>query len=176
VSGCGAAQATAQRCTADPGPFQRRCAVRSTQVGFTRLARIERRSRVNPRSVSAAHHFVLRCARDTCCIHTRGIGPGRESPGGRATLFTLSNSHLSHAGQNPLPGTRIELHLSVPRCASHRAPGPHLLPSSAAPNRGAAERRQARVPCCWAARVSARRAPCDRCARLSALHRSKAMA
>src|SRR5262249_29967792 len=38
---------------------------RSTQVGFTRLAHFKRRSRVNPRSVSAAHHFVLRCARDT---------------------------------------------------------------------------------------------------------------
>src|SRR5258708_36715406 len=33
--------------------------------GLPDLRAFERRSRVNPRSVSAAHHFVLRCARDT---------------------------------------------------------------------------------------------------------------
>jgi len=33
--------------------------------GLPDLRAYGRRSRVNPRSVSAAHHFVLRCARDT---------------------------------------------------------------------------------------------------------------
>jgi hypothetical protein len=38
---------------------------RSTQSGLPDLRAFERRSRVNPRSVSATHRVALHCARDT---------------------------------------------------------------------------------------------------------------
>jgi hypothetical protein len=87
-------------------------------------------------------------------------------------LFTLSNSHLSRAGTKPTAGTRIEPQLFVPAAACALRVPPRVRTfflHQPPPRGGGAPTGACSMLLCRAGQ--ARRAPCDRCARLSALHR-----
>jgi len=95
---------------------------RSTQVGLARLARF-RAPILNPRSVSAAHHFVLRCARDTSEGPTCGCAKSRLGwfPCFRPVIYRdLCNSNVSGRREpNLLP--KMYHPICHPRCGTiHR--------------------------------------------------------
>ena len=91
---------------------------RSTQVGLARLAQFMRRSRVNPRSVSAPHHFaslVLRCARDT----GPHLGPILHTFPGQWELDLLQDAALAgsrgrHSGRIAQLVEQLTLNQRVP--------------------------------------------------------------
>jgi hypothetical protein len=122
---------------------------------------------------SAAHHFVLRCARDTCSSRTRGHATSARDANLREAvlpLFTLSNSHLSCTGRNSPPAPASNCNSPSPWPLAHRAPGPEPSSFISHPRGGGgAPTGACSLLLCRAGQ--ARRAPCDRCARLSALHR-----
>jgi hypothetical protein len=104
---------------------------------------------------SAAHHFVLRCARDTTNYAHATSPPGREALRD-CRLIPISHCQTATSrapGKTHRPAPASNRNSPFPLRLAHCAPGPNLLPSSATPE-GAAERRQARVPCCCAARVA----------------------
>jgi hypothetical protein len=125
---CSVERVSAERCTADPGPFQRRCV---------------ERSRVCSASLRAALRPGHR-QRYTRHPHVRDHPQDPKLQGCRLSPI--------HTVKQPPLACRAELTARHPhrtrnspsRCASHRAPGPNLLPSSATPEprgRRSADRR-----------------------------------
>ena len=98
----------------------------------------------------AAHAVKRTASRSRCQTARRRTCPAR-------TLSIRSNRNSFRTAAFSAPAA-----LAAPRV---------LILHLVATPEGMAERRQARIPCSRAALVRARRAPCDRCARLSALRR-----
>ena len=166
------------RAQRDPGPRghttdRRDCASRafrtgSTQVGFTRLASLNCRSRASPRSVSrsARARALAALARDTCALRTlealalvsRASAARPGSPGAARRLATrnilrfaalCAGSRLSlrsrKCARSARPGQEIGAHAQGPRARCTR-PG---YESGVTPPRAAADRANGRSrPAC----------------------------